>query len=983
MRRSTLYNVVLIAVLLAAFLLVSVKVSHCQTTSVTATLTDSDGQAWTNGTWTATLYNPSGTQQPVYTATGQPVPTFTQNQTLDATGTLIYNLPDNNLITPLGTRWTFTICSDTSAQCSAASTNLLITGSSMNLTTTLSAQLTVPRYPMQHAAHGYLDVEYLNPIKGSQYYNVTTKRTRIYDGTQWLDMSGPGTTTPGNPSGSLQMNNSGVFTGVTNSTVDASGNVVMSTLASNVNSIVYVKAPPYNAKCDGTTDDVVAIQAAVNAVTANNGTVQFPAGTCLTSTIVWKGQSLYGAGKGVTFIKGKPGQDVFQTPDNHSFNFPQGTTVGNLNIQVDATVDASSLGNNTFPNRIAGQQSGGAAWPIPIVPGNVLIGAGGCNHGANTTAGTSLVTLSCQGTTIGQLAYALGLIDSNLVIGQPITINGAGVSGGVYTGTIQAITAGTCTGGAACSITVNPVVSTTVTNATGNMLTAQTPPWHIGNAAFAIQCSNSTTGCPGNFASANFYNIQIDQTGTSLIDSNHCAGIFTQAPFYASHFEKVQINNLYGGYVEAAPPTGPVGTPDTWSAKDFDIFHSVIAMVTYNGNDRSISNLNLYAEYPLNAGLYQLGTNATWVINGFYSEGNWAQSGEIGRIGGSIRIHAANVFNGYYGTAWYEWLGIAGYVDGMIGYNLKVDGNMNNFRNANMSSTSITDNGYGNVFEDYTVAGNNSYWGRRYNPASIPPRDGLGTLDASFVVTGNASTPYLNANDFLTTCADWSFSYNPTATGTPGTCVPDPTGTEITRRYYQSPASNPTQAFDLRLGTTAPQNAWVGQARTVGVSNQNNNGGWSIAIPKTKMLISVNAQCLGATTCTARGYIKDIQANTNVLPLQAISFTNTWSTQSWVADFSTATTGDVVAPLIDSWAGTGFTGYQIAWIAMTPLRSDPTYISPLYSTAGTPLPTCGANNKGQVAMVSDATTPTYNGTYTGGSTVTVPVICNGTSWLTH
>lgn len=47
------------------------------------------------------------------------------------------------------------------------------------------------------------------------------------------------------------------------------------------------------------------------------------------------------------------------------------------------------------------------------------------------------------------------------------------------------------------------------------------------------------------------------------------------------------------------------------------------------------------------------------------------------------------------------------------------------------------------------------------------------------------------------------------------------------------------------------------------------------------------------------------------------------------------------------------------------------------------LPSCGTSQKGQMYAVSDATTPTYNGTLTGGSTVAVPVFCNGSAWTAH
>jgi hypothetical protein len=59
----------------------------------------------------------------------------------------------------------------------------------------------------------------------------------------------------------------------------------------------------------------------------------------------------------------------------------------------------------------------------------------------------------------------------------------------------------------------------------------------------------------------------------------------------------------------------------------------------------------------------------------------------------------------------------------------------------------------------------------------------------------------------------------------------------------------------------------------------------------------------------------------------------------------------------------------------------------LYSAAGTPLPSCAVGIKGEQAVVSDATLPTYMGAYTSGGGITAAVICsyNGTTyaWLMH
>jgi hypothetical protein len=59
----------------------------------------------------------------------------------------------------------------------------------------------------------------------------------------------------------------------------------------------------------------------------------------------------------------------------------------------------------------------------------------------------------------------------------------------------------------------------------------------------------------------------------------------------------------------------------------------------------------------------------------------------------------------------------------------------------------------------------------------------------------------------------------------------------------------------------------------------------------------------------------------------------------------------------------------------------------IYSAAGTALPACASGIKGERAVVSDATSPTYMGAYASGGSITAEVICsyNGSSysWLTH
>jgi hypothetical protein len=47
------------------------------------------------------------------------------------------------------------------------------------------------------------------------------------------------------------------------------------------------------------------------------------------------------------------------------------------------------------------------------------------------------------------------------------------------------------------------------------------------------------------------------------------------------------------------------------------------------------------------------------------------------------------------------------------------------------------------------------------------------------------------------------------------------------------------------------------------------------------------------------------------------------------------------------------------------------------------LPTCNSKLKNALMAVTDATTPNYNGSLTGGGLINIPVFCNGVAWTAH
>lgn len=783
--------------------------------------------------------------------------------------------------------------------------------------------------------------------------------------------------------GSNGMNVTG---GVQSSSV-TSTSVASTTVQSSVNKIINIMAAPYNAKCDGATDDQAAIQAAFNAA-GSSYSIQFPAGTCLTSTIIWKGQSFFGAGRNITYVKGQPGQDVFQTPDtNGALNIH--SYIHDLNIVVDASVNKAATaggGDNTFPNRVAGTPQGLGTYVVPISPGSLQggtqygsqFGQGRCaGQGVTATAGATTIQIRCSSF---PLSTELDNMPPAMSTNVPILINGAGAAGAAYTGTITAV--GSTSGGAQ-TVTISPATSTSVTNASGWMLNAMTPTWYFGNSGMAFQCTNGST-CINKTLHYKFVNIEFDQTNNSgKFGMSHCAGIFSQLNLYGNSFEKIYFQQMYGGFIETAPFSGNAATSDTETFKDMDFYQNYIPFVLGNGSDRVLNGINIYQEYPLELGPFVIGTTnnngngvavgPNSVVNSIYMEGGPSTTGEYARVAASYIVSGANFGQANSG---YLEVNASGVIwDGIIGGGLHIDGNQNTFRNSGITFlANIADNGQEN--EVVSNATTQTWQMRKYNPNPIPPQQPLGRLNGDFIAAGNASTPYLNLSDFITTCKDWA-GFNNIALFNPTLCYNDPSGTEFTHSYFQNPTA--TGRFDLLNGGTVAQNAWAGEPRVFGTSTYSVTGINAVPIPLTKVNVYVMAECVGASTCTAASSnLRDITINGAVGATASLTFSSSWTIQSFVSDLSSATVGNVLGLRLDSWTNTG-TSFRVAAWWIQPWRTDAFFSSILYSAAGTALPTCATANKGQQATVSDATTT--NGTYTSGGTNTVPVICNGSTWL--
>lgn len=142
-----------------------------QTTIVTATVTDSTGQAFANASWRAELLPPFGNPQ-VLTLSGVPIPASQMVFTgvMDGTGFFTVTLSDNTLITPTGTLWKFTICSNTSAPCFFS--YQVVHNATQNLSASLSADSVIPAVTAaNNIPRAYKDAEVLGS-EGGIYWDV-------------------------------------------------------------------------------------------------------------------------------------------------------------------------------------------------------------------------------------------------------------------------------------------------------------------------------------------------------------------------------------------------------------------------------------------------------------------------------------------------------------------------------------------------------------------------------------------------------------------------------------------------------------------------------------------------------------------------------------------------------------------------------------------------------------------------------------------
>ena len=685
------------------------------------------------------------------------------------------------------------------------------------------------------------------------------------------------------------------------------------TFTSSVNGTLMVMAPPYNAYCDAIHDDQGAIQAAFNDSASQGKPVQFPPSTCLTSTIVYKGQSFFGAGKSMSIIKGMPGQDVFQGVNSTAMSYLPEPRIHDISIIVDNSINKAATaggGDNTFPDRISGTSGGGgtiggAITPLtnPVAIGPEVFGPGitdGC-AGASISAGSH--ALNCSG------ALFNGLGNSPDVIGQPITVNGAGASGAPLVTTIATIVDGN-------NITLTAAAATTVSGASGTWGTGLTTPWYIGNCGIALPDSDGTWLHGNPLLRWGFKNVNFGIT-SGPARGNHSCGIFAQAMPYAWSMEQITFTQLYGGLIEALPLvnyTSPYQwSPDTNSYKDMNFNFDSIPMVTYNGASREYHGVNIYGgEQIFTYGLFQLapngqGGNITSHFSSYFYECFPPNSGENSRFIGIVTMEngggldecgtnpTANLYTAWYAHDSVVTIPISG---------INIYGNANVFYNniGNFPPNLYNDFGQENSFQTSVATGRKSYMGRTQAPVNA--------LDGSFLLNGNSTTPFANGSDLVMQCKDFNFAYNTgSGGGTPPGCTNDPSGTEITKSYVHLTAAAYPTGWQMWGSGTSQGVGPLGKPMVIGDR-----------IPQAKTLFVMQGRC-NTSPCPNSIQIFDNTTST-LLVNSGVTLTSTWSVQTLAVDFSSIPVGHVIGLQTPSpWSG-GVTSVDVAFYAFEPYNKD-------------------------------------------------------------
>jgi hypothetical protein len=606
-------------------------------------------------------------------------------------------------------------------------------------------------------------------------------------------------------------------------------NSVTRTLTLKSRDVVSVK--DFGAVGNGTTDDTISIQNALDWAYSNSKCLSVPGGTYKltnskgfpTSALDYRGECLKGESKLTSILRGPPGLDILGhlDPSNAGYKgYLQDTVLQDLQFQIDTSLDVS-------------KPLWQASTAYTPVSGAVTLAS--TDGGIWTVTTASAIT---SGTT-------------------PLAGTGPTMSDGTVTWTYVSTTADT-------------FYNRTTVNSTTNS------PYYfpVGNCGLAIPRYASNLGGGMNHAVVQ-RNLFISYNGAN--QSNHTCSIYVQGPFNASAIDYNRFRYTYYGFVQAPAMTQRTSAEFAPDGDNFNQneYYNLFSHITYDDNHTTMNHPQMYAS-TLNAGtIYALkfqsairsAPGAIQIIDPYFEtnaastniQSQWEGTNHM-LTGGSVKQDNGS-------TAQIVWNASNSYINGTgignstaAGTVLTVNGSFNTFdiglQNAPASNL-VANNGTNNNILTHKGSAKGVSFSDSIDTANNKPSNDTFTL-------GLTNNPIGSMNDLVLTGADYG------ASGTIlGTAVNDSTSNLFNGRVYKVNA--PASFFN---------SIWKPGLLTVGSR-----------IPKGLYTFYVYGKCTAA--CTQPWYVRT-NTDSVIRASGTFSFGTTYTMQSMTVDLTGATAGDTL-----------------------------------------------------------------------------------------
>jgi hypothetical protein len=432
-----------------------------QSTTVSGTINDTNGQAFFFGTYKVQFFT-NGLPTPFFWDGTAFDPNTLFTGALDSTGSFAgVVIPSSNFITPVGTAWRFTVCSAATTQCYTQ--NVSVTGTTMNVTGLIvPPAITVNANQFSQPA-AYTDDEIQGPILGFTYYNLTRNfppnpnpTLRLCTGSlpcTWVDIGGGG----GGGTGTVTSFSSGDLPPLFTTSVSTA-----TTTPSLAFILTNAAAHTMFANCTGSTG--------APSFTLISSCV--PGGTVTSVTETVPTQLLVSGGSTQTITSTGTFALTLNSPQGNGakLQLSTGTTTTNDCVKFDAngnTVDAgaacgagSLIGVPIALENCTGDTSGGVFWtrqPLTVTGGSGTFIDGHWEWSNTAVAPTPPFFLNCK----FQLPHTLPSGSPNLILAFAINDSTAGHTA-VFE-TCDAIVNAGAINGSTFTCTATQTVTTTTT----------------------------------------------------------------------------------------------------------------------------------------------------------------------------------------------------------------------------------------------------------------------------------------------------------------------------------------------------------------------------------------------------------------------------------------------------------------------------------------------------------------------------------------